>query len=48
MQPSYLPQESSFEMDWMDRKAIQQLYGTWLQHHLVVTYREMHFAVFLP
>lgn len=38
MQPSYLPQESSFEMDWMDRKAIQQLYGTWLQHHLVVTY----------
>uniref|UniRef100_A0AAX7TYY6 Peptidase metallopeptidase domain-containing protein n=1 Tax=Astatotilapia calliptera TaxID=8154 RepID=A0AAX7TYY6_ASTCA len=27
MQPSYLPQESSFEMDWMDRKAIQQLYG---------------------
>ncbi|XP_034564657.1 matrix metallopeptidase-21 [Notolabrus celidotus] len=27
MQPSYLPQESSFEMDWMDRKAIQHLYG---------------------
>uniref|UniRef100_A0A8C2X6B4 Matrix metallopeptidase 21 n=1 Tax=Cyclopterus lumpus TaxID=8103 RepID=A0A8C2X6B4_CYCLU len=27
MQPSYLPQESGFEMDWMDRKAIQQLYG---------------------
>uniref|UniRef100_A0A669EU44 Matrix metallopeptidase 21 n=1 Tax=Oreochromis niloticus TaxID=8128 RepID=A0A669EU44_ORENI len=27
MQPSYLPQESTFEMDWMDRKAIQQLYG---------------------
>nr|XP_057918217.1 matrix metallopeptidase-21 [Doryrhamphus excisus] len=27
MQPSYLPQESSFEMDWMDRKAIQNLYG---------------------
>uniref|UniRef100_A0A3Q0QQB0 Matrix metallopeptidase 21 n=1 Tax=Amphilophus citrinellus TaxID=61819 RepID=A0A3Q0QQB0_AMPCI len=27
MQPSYLPQESSFEMNWMDRKAIQQLYG---------------------
>uniref|UniRef100_A0A3Q3IHL1 Peptidase metallopeptidase domain-containing protein n=1 Tax=Monopterus albus TaxID=43700 RepID=A0A3Q3IHL1_MONAL len=27
MQPSYLPHESSFEMDWMDRKAIQQLYG---------------------
>ncbi|XP_011614551.2 matrix metallopeptidase-21 [Takifugu rubripes] len=27
MQPSYLPQESSFEMGWMDRKAIQHLYG---------------------
>ncbi|KAM9831192.1 matrix metallopeptidase-21 [Neosynchiropus ocellatus] len=27
MQPSYLPQGSVFEMDWMDRKAIQQLYG---------------------
>ncbi|XP_056285567.1 matrix metallopeptidase-21 isoform X2 [Pseudoliparis swirei] len=27
MQPSYLPQESRFEMDWMDRKAIQHLYG---------------------
>ncbi|XP_047465139.1 matrix metallopeptidase-21 [Mugil cephalus] len=27
MQPSYLPQESLFEMDWMDRKAIQHLYG---------------------
>uniref|UniRef100_A0A3Q2PCI6 Matrix metallopeptidase 21 n=1 Tax=Fundulus heteroclitus TaxID=8078 RepID=A0A3Q2PCI6_FUNHE len=27
MQPSYLPHESSFEMDWMDRKAIQNLYG---------------------
>ncbi|XP_077482357.1 matrix metallopeptidase-21 [Stigmatopora argus] len=27
MQPSYLPQEGSFEMDWMDRKAIQNLYG---------------------
>uniref|UniRef100_A0A3B5LC03 Matrix metallopeptidase 21 n=1 Tax=Xiphophorus couchianus TaxID=32473 RepID=A0A3B5LC03_9TELE len=27
MQPSYLPYESSFEMDWMDRKAIQHLYG---------------------
>uniref|UniRef100_A0A3B3VGD3 Matrix metallopeptidase 21 n=1 Tax=Poecilia latipinna TaxID=48699 RepID=A0A3B3VGD3_9TELE len=27
MQPSYLPHESSFEMDWMDRKAIQHLYG---------------------
>ncbi|TMS22526.1 Matrix metallopeptidase-21 [Larimichthys crocea] len=27
MQPSYLPQESGFEMDWMDRKAIQHLYG---------------------
>ncbi|KAF7661476.1 hypothetical protein LDENG_00260890 [Lucifuga dentata] len=27
MQPSYLPRESIFEMDWMDRKAIQSLYG---------------------
>ncbi|KAL0964783.1 hypothetical protein UPYG_G00328870 [Umbra pygmaea] len=27
MQPSYLPQESGFEMDWIDRKAIQHLYG---------------------
>lgn len=27
MQPSYLPQESGFEMGWMDRKAIQHLYG---------------------
>ncbi|XP_032357311.1 matrix metallopeptidase-21 isoform X3 [Etheostoma spectabile] len=27
MQPSYLPQESGFEMDWMDRKTIQHLYG---------------------
>ncbi|XP_061910793.1 matrix metallopeptidase-21 [Entelurus aequoreus] len=27
MQPSYLPQESSFEMDWTDRKAVQNLYG---------------------
>ncbi|XP_041939208.1 matrix metallopeptidase-21 [Alosa sapidissima] len=28
MQPSYLPQESSFELDWQDRKAIQHLYGS--------------------
>uniref|UniRef100_A0A673CKZ4 Matrix metallopeptidase 21 n=1 Tax=Sphaeramia orbicularis TaxID=375764 RepID=A0A673CKZ4_9TELE len=27
MQPSYLPHEAGFEMDWMDRKAIQHLYG---------------------
>ncbi|XP_026170985.1 matrix metallopeptidase-21 isoform X2 [Mastacembelus armatus] len=27
MQPSYLPHESGFEIDWMDRKAIQHLYG---------------------
>ncbi|XP_044194138.1 matrix metallopeptidase-21 [Thunnus albacares] len=27
MQPSYLPHVSGFEMDWMDRKAIQHLYG---------------------
>ncbi|XP_030630738.1 matrix metallopeptidase-21 [Chanos chanos] len=27
MQPSYLPQEATFELDWMDRRAIQHLYG---------------------
>ncbi|MBN3298985.1 MMP21 protein, partial [Amia calva] len=27
MQPSYIPQDSGFEIDWTDRKAIQQLYG---------------------
>ncbi|KAI7797049.1 putative matrix metalloproteinase-21 [Triplophysa rosa] len=27
MQPSYLPQDSGFEIDWMDRKSIQSLYG---------------------
>ncbi|XP_072883302.1 matrix metallopeptidase-21 [Hemitrygon akajei] len=27
MQPSYIPQDSTFELDWLDRKAIQQLYG---------------------
>nr|CBN81561.1 Matrix metalloproteinase-21 [Dicentrarchus labrax] len=27
MQPSYLPHESGFEVDWTDRKAIQHLYG---------------------
>uniref|UniRef100_A0A8C6UHU7 Matrix metallopeptidase 21 n=1 Tax=Neogobius melanostomus TaxID=47308 RepID=A0A8C6UHU7_9GOBI len=27
MQPSYRPHESGFEVDWMDRKAIQSLYG---------------------
>uniref|UniRef100_A0AAV2LGB0 Peptidase metallopeptidase domain-containing protein n=1 Tax=Knipowitschia caucasica TaxID=637954 RepID=A0AAV2LGB0_KNICA len=27
MQPSYLPQESRFEMDWTDRRAIQNLYA---------------------
>ncbi|XP_063049966.1 matrix metallopeptidase-21-like [Engraulis encrasicolus] len=28
MQPSYLPQENTFELDWHDRKAIQHLYGS--------------------
>ncbi|XP_036404537.1 matrix metallopeptidase-21 [Megalops cyprinoides] len=28
MQPSYLPQDTGFEIDWLDRKAIQQLYGS--------------------
>ncbi|XP_051771037.1 matrix metallopeptidase-21 [Ctenopharyngodon idella] len=27
MQPSYLPQDGGFEIDWMDRKSIQSLYG---------------------
>ncbi|XP_051529564.1 matrix metallopeptidase-21 [Myxocyprinus asiaticus] len=27
MQPSYLPQEAGFEIDWLDRKSIQNLYG---------------------
>ncbi|KAK6487353.1 matrix metalloproteinase-21-like [Huso huso] len=27
MQPSYIPQDSDFEIDWLDRKAIQHLYG---------------------
>ncbi|XP_022521753.1 matrix metallopeptidase-21, partial [Astyanax mexicanus] len=27
MQPSYRPQDTGFELDWMDRKAIQNLYG---------------------
>ncbi|KAL7856452.1 hypothetical protein SRHO_G00153510 [Serrasalmus rhombeus] len=27
MQPSYLPQDAGFELDWLDRKAIQNLYG---------------------
>ncbi|KAK3559787.1 hypothetical protein QTP86_020716 [Hemibagrus guttatus] len=26
MQPSYRPQDDSFELDWLDRKAIQNLY----------------------
>ncbi|XP_008579190.1 PREDICTED: matrix metalloproteinase-21 [Galeopterus variegatus] len=28
MQPNYSPQESAFELDWSDRKAIQRLYGS--------------------
>ncbi|MGH0161537.1 UNVERIFIED_CONTAM: hypothetical protein FKN15_069691 [Acipenser sinensis] len=27
MQPSYIPQDSDFEINWLDRKAIQHLYG---------------------
>ncbi|XP_072523930.1 matrix metallopeptidase-21 [Salminus brasiliensis] len=27
MQPSYRPQDTGFELDWLDRKAIQNLYG---------------------
>ncbi|XP_035259612.1 matrix metallopeptidase-21 [Anguilla anguilla] len=27
MQPNYLPQDAGFEIDWLDRKAIQHLYG---------------------
>lgn len=46
MQPSYLPQESGFEMDWMDRKAVQHLYGTQSQHHLVDTHRDIVSVLF--
>ncbi|KAM9327046.1 matrix metalloproteinase-21 [Gastrophryne carolinensis] len=28
MQPNYIPQETGFELDWSDRKAIQRLYGS--------------------
>ncbi|XP_028826095.1 matrix metallopeptidase-21 [Denticeps clupeoides] len=28
MQPNYLPQEANFEIDWLDRKSLQQLYGS--------------------
>ncbi|XP_074088300.1 matrix metalloproteinase-21 isoform X2 [Macrotis lagotis] len=28
MQPNYIPQETGFELDWADRKAIQKLYGS--------------------
>ncbi|KAG8435488.1 hypothetical protein GDO86_013427 [Hymenochirus boettgeri] len=28
MQPNYIPQDSGFELDWSDRKAIQSLYGS--------------------
>ncbi|XP_008056171.1 matrix metalloproteinase-21 [Carlito syrichta] len=28
MQPNYAPQETAFELDWSDRKAIQRLYGS--------------------
>ncbi|XP_028651115.1 matrix metalloproteinase-21-like [Erpetoichthys calabaricus] len=27
MQPSYIPQNSGFEIDWLDRKSVQELYG---------------------
>ncbi|MGH0143309.1 UNVERIFIED_CONTAM: hypothetical protein FKN15_026785 [Acipenser sinensis] len=27
MQANYIPQDSNLELDWMDRKAIQQIYG---------------------
>ncbi|XP_063819378.1 matrix metalloproteinase-21 [Pseudophryne corroboree] len=28
MQPNYIPRESGFELDWSDRKEIQNLYGS--------------------
>lgn len=34
MQPSYLPQDGGFEIDWMDRKSIQSLYGETWDHTL--------------
>ncbi|XP_028287731.1 matrix metallopeptidase-21 [Parambassis ranga] len=36
MQPSYLPQEAGFEMDWVDRKTIQHLYGSCKGHFSTV------------
>lgn len=27
MQPNYISQEPAFELDWLDRKAVQKLYG---------------------
>ncbi|MBN3275113.1 MMP21 protein, partial [Polyodon spathula] len=27
MQANYIPQDSNLELDWMDRKAVQQIYG---------------------
>ncbi|XP_032808120.1 matrix metalloproteinase-21-like [Petromyzon marinus] len=27
MQPNYIPQDNGFELEWLDRKAIQQIYG---------------------
>lgn len=32
MQPSYRPQDDGFELDWLDRKAIQNLYGKYNQY----------------
>ncbi|KAM5142285.1 matrix metalloproteinase-21 [Mantella aurantiaca] len=28
MQPNYIPQEPGFELDWSDRRAVQNLYGS--------------------
>ncbi|XP_039607787.1 matrix metalloproteinase-21-like isoform X2 [Polypterus senegalus] len=28
MQANYIPEDTNLELDWMDRKAIQQIYGT--------------------
>ncbi|KAK2504296.1 hypothetical protein MC885_006059 [Smutsia gigantea] len=28
MQPNYISQEPAFELDWLDRKAVQKLYGS--------------------
>uniref|UniRef100_A0A8B9HCX0 Matrix metallopeptidase 21 n=1 Tax=Astyanax mexicanus TaxID=7994 RepID=A0A8B9HCX0_ASTMX len=49
MQPSYRPQDTGFELDWMDRKAIQNLYGRNTEHSVYswnIRYAEPHFRTY--